>query len=235
MSSQQEASQEEGGSDMRCSNLLRWAAVCAALLIAVAPAGAGAQDQGHEHGHGEMAEQGHEHGMGEMTAEQKAEMEAHMKAASTGSEHAKLAEGVGSYKLTFKMWEAPGTEPQLGEGTAERTMTLGGRVLEEKVTATMMGMPFEGIGRTGYDNLKKAYWSTWTDNMSTGLMVMHGTVRDDGTATFEGDTIDPMTGNTIRMRIEGRMEGDKEVNEFYFPGPDGTEMKGMEIIYEPVG
>jgi hypothetical protein len=66
-------------------------------------------------------------------------------------------------------------------------------------------------------------------------MVMHGTVRDDGTATFEGDTIDPMTGNTIRMRIEGRMEGDKEVNEFYFPGPDGTEMKGMEIIYEPVG
>ena len=32
----------------------------------------------------------------------------------------------------------------------------------------MMGMPFEGIGRTGYDNVTGKYWSTWIDNMSTG-------------------------------------------------------------------
>ena len=218
---------------MRCSNLLRGAAICAALLIAIAPAGARAQDQGQEHGHGEM--QGHEHGMGEMSAEQQAMMEAWQKAATPGPEHAKLAESAGRYKLTVKTWHQPGGEPEVSEGTAERTMTLGGRVLEERVTSTMMGMPFEGVGRTGYDNLKKTYWSTWTDNMSTALMIMHGTIGDDGTATFEGDTIDPMTGDTMRMRIESHMEGDKEVNEFFHPGPDGTEMKGMEITYEPAG
>lgn len=218
---------------MRCSNLLRWAAICAALVVAVAPAGAFAQDHGHEHGDGEM--QGHEHGMGEMTPEQQAEMEAWTKAAATGSEHARLAKMVGSYKVTFKMFGAPEAEPEMGEGTAERRMILGGRVLEETVGSTMMGMPFEGVGHTGYDNLKKTYWTTWMDNMSTGLTLMHGTVGDDGSASFEGETPDPMTGGTSRMRIESHMDGDKEVNEFYHPGPDGTDVKMMEIVYTPVG
>ena len=227
---------------MRCSALRRWVPICAAGLIVLAPAGARAaqepsQEHGHEHGgHGEPAAQGHEHGeMGEMTAEQVAAMEAYQRAATPGAQHAKLAEGVGSYKLTFKMWEAPGAEPQVSEGTAERTMTLGGRVLEERVSSTMMGMAFEGIGRTGYDNVTGRHWSTWTDNMSTGLFVMYGTVRDDGTSTFEGDMADPVTGGTIRMRIESRSEGDKEIAEFYHPGPDGREMKGMEITYQPGG
>jgi hypothetical protein len=181
-------------------------------------------------GHAEMMAEGHE-----MSAEEKAMMEAWQASMAPGAEHEKLAGMAGSYKLTVTTWTAPGAPPQTSTATADRSVSLGGRVLEEKVAGSMMGTPFEGLARTGYDNVRERYWSTWTDNMSTGLMVMHGTVRDDGTATFEGDTIDPMTGNTIRMRIEGRMEGDKEVNEFYFPGPDGTEMKGMEIIYEPVG
>lgn len=222
---------------MRCNALLRWVPICAAALIVLAPAGArAAQEPSHEHGgHGETAAQGHEHGeMGGMTAEQAAAMEAYQRAATPGAQHAKLAESAGSYKLSFKMWEAPGAEPQVSEGAAERTMTLGGRVIEERVSSTMMGMPFEGLGRTGYDNVTGRYWSTWTDNMSTGLFVMYGTIRDDGSSTFEGDMADPVTGGTIRMRIEGRSEGNKEIAEFYHPGPDGREMKMMEITYEKV-
>ncbi len=33
-----------------------------------------------------------------------------------------------------------------------------------------MGMPFEGMGIDGYDNLAKQYVSTWVDNMGTGIM-----------------------------------------------------------------
>ena len=54
-------------------------------------------------------------------------------------------------------------------------MGLDGRVLIEEVTSSMMGMPFTGHGMTGYDNVTGKYWSTWTDSMSTGLMVSEGT------------------------------------------------------------
>jgi len=217
---------------MRSSIVLRWAAVCAALVIAFVPVGAGAQDEEHPQGEA-MAE---EHPHGEMSAEEKAMMEAWQKAATPGPEHAMLAESAGRYKLTVKTWHQPGGEPDTSEGTAERTMALGGRVLEEKVTSSMMGMPFEGIGRTGYDNVRKTYWSTWTDNMSTALFVMNGTINEDGSSTFQGEMVDPMTGGTMTMRIEGRMEGGKEIIEFYHPAPGGEgEMKGMELVYEPAG
>jgi hypothetical protein len=85
------------------------------------------------------------------------------------------ADTAGEWKFTIKSWMDPEAEPMLSEGTAHRTMELGGRVVEEVVESSMMGQPFEGIGRTGYDNLTGEWWSTWTDNMSTGLMTMTGT------------------------------------------------------------
>lgn len=213
---------------MRCRTFLRWAAVCAALLIVAAPGAAVAQDE-HGHEHGEMGEG---HGHGEMTPEQQAEMEAWMAAGKPGPEHARLAAGEGRYDVTARMWEAPGAEPMVSEGTAERTMTLGGRVLEESYSGSMMGMPFEGVGRTGYDNVKKTYWATWTDSMSTSLMLMHGTMGDDGSASFEGDMTSPVDGSNIHMRIATRVEGGKEIHDFYIPGPGGEEFKHMELVYE---
>jgi len=47
----------------------------------------------------------------------------------------------------------------------------------------MMGMPFEGIGINGYDNLKKKFVSTWIDNMGTMIVMSTGTF-DPATKTF---------------------------------------------------
>ena len=219
---------------MRCRSFLRWAAICAAVVIAAAPVAAATQE-GHEHGQGEMAE-GEEHaGHGEMSAEEQAMMAAWQAAGTPGPEHAKLAATAGTFKVTAKSWHQPGGEPEVSEGTAVRTMTLAGRVLEERFTGSMMGAPFEGLGRTGYDNVTDTYWSTWTDNMMTALILFKGTMGDDGSSSFEGDMPDPMSGGMTHMRIETHKEGDKEVHEFFMPGPDGSEMKGMELVYEPAG
>jgi len=158
-------------------------------------------------------------------------MEAWQKSMTPGPQHAALARAVGTYVMTVKNWPEPGAEPMVSEGTAERTMALGGRVLEEKVSATMMGQPFEGLGRTGYDNVTRKHWSTWTDTMSTGLIVMHGSLADDGSGSFEGESADPMTGRMTKMRIAMRREGELEVSDFFMPGPDGKEIKTMEITY----
>lgn len=165
------------------------------------------------------------------SAEDAAMMGAMQKAATPGGQHAKLAEQAGTYKAAITMWMDPAAPPMETAGTAERKMILGGRVLEENFTSMMMGMPFEGLGHTGYDNVSGKYWSTWSDNMSTGLTVMEGTVDDSGMATFEGEASDPMTGGKAKMRIETRMENGREVNDFYMPGPGGEMMKTMEIVY----
>jgi hypothetical protein len=217
---------------MRCSTLMRWTILCAAVLLIAAPA-ALAQDHehahGHDHGHGEAAAEG----QAAPSAEEQAMMAAWQESMTPGSQHAHLAEAVGKYNLVIKHWMEPGAEPMTSEGTAVRSMALGGRVMVEEVEATTMGQPFHGVGRTGYDNVTEKYWSTWTDDMSTGITVMYGTMNEDGTGSFEGQTADPMTGGMSTMRIKMRTEGDKEINDFFMVGPDGSEMKMMEITYTP--
>ena len=163
-----------------------------------------------------------------------AEQAAMMAAMTPGSQHAFLAEGAGNFKTTIKMWQDPSAPPMVSEGTAKRTMILGGRVLQEDFQTNMMGMPFEGVGHTGYDNALGKYWSTWSDNMSTSVSVLEGTVdTSTGKSTFEGETSEPMAGKRIPMRIETSREDGKETAEFYMPmGPGGEMIRTMEIVYE---
>ena len=169
----------------------------------------------------------------EMTAEQAAMQEAWMKAMTPGSQHEMLQGMAGDWKVSMKMWMEPGAEPTVSEGTVTRKTELGGRVLEENLQGNMMGQDFEGIGRTGYDNLTGEWWSTWTDNMSTSLFTMTGT-WDEGsnTMTWTGEGTDPMTGKPQTMKMVVVHESpDKEVGTMYQSGPDGEMNKTMEITY----
>jgi hypothetical protein len=172
----------------------------------------------------------------EMTAEMKAEMDAYMKAATPGPAHKLLAEAVGIYDLSLKSWPAPGEPPMEEKGTATRKMTLGGRVLVEDVTSSVMGMPFTGLGMHGYDNVTGKHWSTWNDSMGTGLMVSEGTCDEKGTCTFTGSWNDPVKKSPITARMTTRWtSATTQVFEMYTPGPDGKEMKMMEITYTKKG
>ena len=173
----------------------------------------------------------HDHG-GEMTPEQKAEMEAYQKAGTPGEAHQKMAQAVGDYTLEVKSWHAPGTEPTIEAGTATRKMILDGRVLVEDVSSSMMGQPFTGHGLHGYDNTSGKYWGTWNDSMSTGVMVSEGTCDADQACTFTGSWIDPVKKETVTSRMTTRWTSPTvEVFEMHGPGPDGKEMKMMEITY----
>src|SRR6185369_14935429 len=116
----------------------------------------------------------------EMSAEEKAAMEAMMKAMTPGDAH-KLLDGMaGTWDAKVTMWMAPGQEPTVSTGTSENSWVLGNREMMEKFSGTFMGMPFSGIGYTGYDNIKKQYWGTWMDSMSTGMMMSTGSTADNG-------------------------------------------------------
>jgi hypothetical protein len=158
-----------------------------------------------------------------------AAMQAMMTAMSPGEHHEHMKKLAGNHTYTMKMWMDPAAPPQESTGKRTSEFLLGGRFLEEKYTGTFMGMPFEGIGILGYDNVKKQYVGTWIDNMSTGIMTSHGTC-DKGSWTMTGESTDPMTGKTWTSRSVVKIVDDNTfVMEMYGPAPDGKEYKMMEM------
>jgi hypothetical protein len=139
-----------------------------------------------------------------MSAEEMAMMKAMEAAATPGEPHKQLADSVGEFQAQMQMWPAPGAPPMNTSMQVKRKMDLGGRVLVEHWKGEVMGAAFEGRGRTGYDNVTKRYWSTWTDNMSTGLLVMYGQWNaDNETFEFTGKNVHPATGTTYAVRSVG--------------------------------
>lgn len=161
--------------------------------------------------------------------------EAMMAAMMPGSQHEMLSSMAGTWSISMKFWMDPNAEPQTATGTAVRSMIFDGRVLEERVSSEVMGMPFEGLGHTGYDNVTGQWWSTWMDNMGTGVILMNGTAdAATHTVTWEGEMSDPMAGGKTPMKMVIKHEGpDKELAEFYGPSPGGEGMiRTMEMVYE---
>jgi hypothetical protein len=168
-----------------------------------------------------------------MTPEQQKQMEAFVKAMTPGEPHKLLDHMTGTWDAKVTMWEAPGAPPQSTEGISEVKWILGGRYLQERMNASLMGMSFEGLGHTGYDNVKKQYWSSWVDNMSTGMMTSTGQTKDNGkTYTFWGSMADPMTGKDQKLEQKVVVESnDKHWFEMWGAAPDGKNFKMMEIVY----
>lgn len=166
-----------------------------------------------------------------MSAEEQAMHAAWQKAMTPGPQHQALARMAGDWEFQGKFWMGGADKPPMeATGTLHRTMILGGRVLAEEVKSHMMGQPFEGHGMTGFDNVTQKYWSTFNDNMGTGIMIGTGACDAQGVCTFMNEYSDPLTGKTKKSRSVMRHEGDKEVFEMYDTGADGKEYKSMELV-----
>ena len=167
----------------------------------------------------------------EMSADEQAMMMAWMKAATPGEAHAAMADHTGSWKATMKSWMPGATEPMINEGSFERELVLGGRVLQERFAGSFAGQPFNGFSQSGYDNVTKRHWTTWTDDMSTGILLMWGNWDEKEKAfVYHGEGPDPMTGGMVESKIIVRFpEKGKEVMEMY-DLRTGEPVKMMEIV-----
>jgi hypothetical protein len=151
-----------------------------------------------------------------------------------GEAHKKLESLAGTWDAEVKTWmNGPTGEPMVSKATSECTVVLGGRFVEEKVTGEMMSQPFNGIGYTGYDNMKKKYVSVWMDNMGTMVMNMEGTADKGGaTYTYWGKMDDPMTGQNKKVKAVARViDNDKHVFEYYDVTAYGDKKPTMQITY----
>lgn len=167
------------------------------------------------------------------SADEKAMMEAWMKSATPNEHHKAMEPMVGTFNAHVKSWMAPGAPPMESDGVSTNTWVLGGRYVQMSFKGSFMNMPFEGIGFTGYDNLKKQYISSWMDNMSTWPMMTSGTMDVKAkTMTFSGAAPDPMTGKDMPVTEKVVVtDNDHHSMEMWGPGPDGKNFKMMEITY----
>jgi hypothetical protein len=162
--------------------------------------------------------------------DEKAQMEAMMKAATPGEPHKRLDALVGSWDVTVTMWMDPSKPPTEAKATAETRSIMGGRYLEEKVTGEFAGMPFLGQSLTGYDNLKKQYTSVWIDNMGTGISASHGTYdADKKTFTYHGEETDPLSGKALKVKSALHLIDKDGYEVDMYRVTDGKDVKVMHL------
>ncbi|MBI2870815.1 MAG: DUF1579 domain-containing protein [Candidatus Omnitrophica bacterium] len=158
-----------------------------------------------------------------------------MEKGSPGEAHKALEPLVGNWSYTATMWMAPEAEPKTMSGTAAHSLIFGGRFLKQETHGAMEGFPpFEGLGFTGYDNMRKEYQTVWIDSMNTALITATG--QYDAAAkklTQSGDFSCPVTGETHhKFRDTWTIVDENQATyESYSWTPDGKEYKGMEIQY----
>src|SRR5262245_66387294 len=95
----------------------------------------------------------------QMSAEQKAMMDKMAKAATPGAPHAMLAKMAGDWNCSVKYQMDPSQPAQESQSTATITGLMEGRYIQEVDSGQMMGMPFNGMGLYGYDNVSGKYVS----------------------------------------------------------------------------
>jgi uncharacterized protein DUF1579 len=150
-----------------------------------------------------------------------------------GAEHKMLESKAGKWHGKGKFWQTPDGQPMESEMDTEYTMSMG-RFLTDTTHSDMMGMPFEGHGVTGFDNMKKKYVATWMDNMGTGILSMEGTYdAASKTMTLSGDCPDPMAGKATPMKM---ITKENDANSFVMEmqctdAKSGKLFKCMEITY----
>jgi hypothetical protein len=153
-----------------------------------------------------------------------------------GQQHKMLEESVGTWDAEVQMWmKGPSGDPMISKGTSENKMVLGGRYLQQDVTAEMMGQPFTGTGFTGYDNFKKKFVSFWIDNMGTGMSTMDGVLDKGGkSVTMWGKMDEPATGEKDKKvkYVTRFVDKDTQIFETYDVTSFGDKKPTMVITYK---
>jgi len=165
-------------------------------------------------------------------------MKQHMEATSPGKHHEAFKNRVGEWKGVIKLWTAgPGTEPMESEATSTYKLVLDGRFLMQEMQGQIMGMPFVGMGVSGFDKAKGKHTAYWIDSMGTQAIYTEGECADHcKKETYEFTTLDPVTGATNDVKMTTVIKDDNtHVFEWYQKMPDGNYAKTMEITYTRTG
>ncbi len=158
-------------------------------------------------------------------------MEAMMAMAAPGPEHAYLAESVGMWNVSAKMWMDPSAPPENSSALSTIQPILGGIFFMERFQGDMGGMPFDGLLIIGYSNFQEQFMSVWMDSMNTTMSPMTGHRDENGVLHMSGTAIDAMSpeGRPMRLTVETQTADRTLFRMYHTMG--GEESMIMEMVY----
>jgi hypothetical protein len=161
------------------------------------------------------------------------DMQACILAGTPGQQHKQLADGVGEWHGTVKMWMTEGSEVGESECKVKVSPMMDGRFLKVEWSGEMPGMgPYQGFGIYGFDNVAQKFVSIWLDNHSTGIMQGSGELSDDdNTLTWEFTHNCPITKKPAVIREIEKFTGPntKTIEMFATDPKSGKEYKMMQV------
>jgi hypothetical protein len=166
-------------------------------------------------------------------------MQKMMEMGKPGENHKLLAGLAGSWTYTVKMWMDPSAKPQESKGTATRKSIMDGRffVAEHSGKFQMPGPDgkmkdtnFSGMAIEGYDTAKKAFVSSWIDNMGTMILNSEGTY-DEASKSFTYHAAFDMMGMPVKVREVIKVVDANHHNFEWYEDRGQGEAKTMEISY----
>jgi hypothetical protein len=173
-----------------------------------------------------------------MTPEETKMMEEMKTATSPGEHHKLLKDLTGDWEYVITMWMNENAKPEYSKGKSKNTLIFGNRYLKSEITGKFMGEKFEGLGYTGYDNVKEKYVMTWLDNAGTGIMQSTATY-DPATKTMsEQGTMSCAMKKNPNLSFRGEqviIDKNKYIYTMFMPGENGKEYKSMVIEYTRKG
>lgn len=171
----------------------------------------------------------------QMSKEEQEMMKKWMAYATPGANHKYLEGFTGEWDAVAKQWMKPGEPPMINKMPMKAKMIMGGRYLKYSIKGTMMGMPFEGVSITAYDNLEKKFISMWLDNMGTGIYMTEGTLDKTGKIRTETGLWNDIAsdGKAKVKMVYTTVDKDNILFEMYMSGGiyGEKEVKTMEVTY----
>lgn len=149
---------------------------------------------------------------------------------AASEERGHLAALAGTWNVKQSLWLKHGEPPQVDSGTAEFILELGGRALRQDLRVDS-STPFQGVGITGYDNVTRTWFTSWTDVGYTDLMLLRG-VRDEGASTWRfSGTMHDVDGATIPTREELTLLDKDHLIARYYETKQGREALVVQLEY----
>lgn len=150
-----------------------------------------------------------------------------------GRAHELLARLGGSWKMTIRMWPAPGADPLESSGTSAHEMILGGRFLSLESTGEMFGQPIEARVMLGFDGRTDRYSYVGFDTMGTYFVTADGEYdAETKTLTLSGVNEHPKIGLTEEFDILFRLDSaDAFRTQVIFRREGEPEHMMVEIAY----
>ncbi len=154
------------------------------------------------------------------------------------AEHERLKPFEGKFRSEVKLWMGP-ADPIVSTGIMMNSLELGGLYLQQDYHGDAVEGPFpsfEGRGFWGFNTTTGQYEGFWIDNACTTMQTERGNVDASGNVwVMRGEMICPQTKQPFSKRsVITLVDADHHCMEAYFTGPDGHEMKTMEIRYERI-